>query len=341
MYNGADMGIPDDVKNVVRKAQQAVRTYFKQVELLTIHWRKQLIIAALATVIIVAVIIGMVVMSVNTTPSTTYTPPNNPTSQSGRDVHHNKSTPSSSAANSAAAAQSGSSTATAAGSSATTSTIYPSSVLNLTNWKLTLPVDTSSSGSPDEIDQPALASFNDPPYFYVNSARNGVIFQAPVGGATTSGSNYARSELREMTNNGSQEASWSSTSGTSTMTIREAITHLPVVRPEVVAGQVHGPSDYVMLVRLNGSELFVEDNGKNVGTLDSNYALGSAFTVQITASNGNIQVSYNGVQKANFASSGSGYYFKAGCYTQSNPSDGDSPSAYGQVVIYGLQVSHT
>jgi poly(beta-D-mannuronate) lyase len=145
-----------------------------------------------------------------------------------------------------------------------------------------------------------------------------------------------------MTDNGSQEASWSSNSGTSTMTVDEAITHLPVVRPEVVAAQVHGPSAYVMLVRLDGSDLFVENNnGNNVGTLDANYSLGTAFTVQIIVSNGYIQVLYNGSQKADFASSGSGDYFKAGCYTQSNPSDGDSPSAYGQVIIYSLQVSHT
>ena len=96
-----------------------------------------------------------------------------------------------------------------------------------------------------------------------------------------------------------------------------------------------------MLVRLDGSDLFVENNGNNVGTLNANYSLGTAFTIQINVSNGYIQVLYNGSQKVDFANKGSGYYFKAGCYTQSNPSDGDSPSAYGQVIIYSLQVSHT
>ncbi len=46
------------------------------------------------------------------------------------------------------------------------------------------------------------------------AACDGVQFRAPVDGVTTSGSSYPRSELREMTDSGSSEASWSSTSGT-------------------------------------------------------------------------------------------------------------------------------
>jgi hypothetical protein len=219
--------------------------------------------------------------------------------------------------------------------------LYPSSILNLTNWKLTLPVSGSGGNSPQEITQPRLTNFVLAPYFQVNGAGNGVQFEAPVGGVTTTNSSFPRSELREMANNGAQEASWSDTAGTNTMIIRQAITHLPAVRLQLVAGQIHGPSDYVILIRLEGSNLFVEANGNSVGTLDSNYHLGDVFTVQVVASNGHIVVLYNGAQKVDYAKSGSGYYFKAGCYTQSNPSKGDSPNDYGQVVIYGLQVSHT
>ena len=35
-----------------------------------------------------------------------------------------------------------------------------------------------------------------------------------------------------------------------------------------------------------------------------------------------------------------GCFFKAGDYTQSNTSSGDSASAYGQVVIYDIQLQH-
>jgi poly(beta-D-mannuronate) lyase len=216
---------------------------------------------------------------------------------------------------------------------------YPANVLNLTNWKLTLPI--GSKGDPQEITQPRLNQFALSPYFRVNAQKNGVVFQAPAGGVTTENSSYPRSELREMTAGGSREASWSDTSGTHVMTIRQAITHLPSAKPEVVAGQIHDDDGYVILIRLEGSRLFVEGDDENVGTLDSNYRLGTIFTVRVVAAGGHIKVFYNGAQKVDYARSGSQYYFKAGCYTQSNPSKGDSPSAYGQVIIYSLSVSHS
>jgi poly(beta-D-mannuronate) lyase len=223
----------------------------------------------------------------------------------------------------------------------TSSAINPGNVINLTNWKLTLPIAAQDKDAPEEITQPQLASFMLAPYFQLNTAKNGVQFQAPVGGVTTANSSYPRSELREMTANGSKRASWSNTSGTNTMTIRQAITHVPAVKNELVAGQIHDAFEYVILVRLNGSTLFVQADGENIGSLDNNYVLGTVFDLQLIASDGHIRVLYNGVKKADYVKSGSGYYFKAGCYTQSNPAKGDDPNDFGQVVIYDLQVSHT
>ncbi|MBI4033502.1 polysaccharide lyase family 7 protein [Candidatus Saccharibacteria bacterium] len=217
----------------------------------------------------------------------------------------------------------------------------PGTVLNLANWKLTLPVDTAHAGIPDEISQPELATFILSPYFQLNPARSGVVFRANVDGATTIGSQYPRSELREMTNGGKQPASWSSTSGTHTMTIRQVITHTPSVKPDVVAGQIHDASDDVVMVRLKNRHLFIEADGKDIGALDDNYSLGGVFTVQLVATDGHIKALYNGIQKVDYLKSGSGYYFKAGCYTQSNTSKGDSSGEYGEVVIYNLQVSHS
>jgi len=219
------------------------------------------------------------------------------------------------------------------------SSVAPSAILNLTDWKLTLPI--GGSHDPDEITQPELASFSLSPYFQTNSAQNGVVFQAPISGVTTSGSKFPRSELREMTNNGAKEASWSTNQGTSTLTLRESIDHLPDQRPQVVAAQIHGPSEYVILVRLNGNDLFVEGNGKNLGDLDKNYKLGTAYDLQVKAENGHIFVSYNGSRKVDYLDSSAGNYFKAGCYTQSNPSYGENSSSYGQTTIYSLDLSHT
>ena len=222
----------------------------------------------------------------------------------------------------------------------TSGVTVPATLLNLTNWKLTLPVDTSHAGSPDEILQPELNGFQDLNYFRVNGTLNGVVFKAHCGGATTSGSGYPRSELREMANNGTTRASWSTTSGTHTMEITQAITHLPVVKPHVVVGQIHDASDDVIVFRLEGSKLFIDLNGNDGPVLTTNYQLGDVFTTKFVARNGGVECYYNGKHIYTYPVSTSGCYFKAGCYTQSNTSKGDAPSAYGEVVIYNLSVTH-
>lgn len=223
----------------------------------------------------------------------------------------------------------------------------PSDILNLTNWKLTIPEDGSDSNSDaDEIKQPALATYSNDPYFKVNSSQTGVIFRAHTGGATTSGSNYPRSELREMTSNGASNASWSSGSGTHTMEIDQAITNLPVVKKHIVAGQIHDGSDDVIVFRLEGTKLFIDINGDDGPTLTSSYVLGTRFKVKFVVSNNQTKCYYNDVLMYTHNQSYSGAYFKAGAYTQSscqpgkNPGPTESCSAYGEVVIYGLSVTH-
>lgn len=214
----------------------------------------------------------------------------------------------------------------------------PSKVLDLRNWKIALPIDTPHAGTPDEIKQPELAGFMLSPYFY--AGKGGIVFQAHAGGATTKNSKYPRSELREMEPGGGN-AAWSNNSGTHTMTIRQAITQTPQAKPHVVAGQIHDGSDDVIMVRLEGRHLFVEADGTTIGTLQDGYNLGTVFTVRIETSNGQIRVFYNDVLKVKYDRAGSSFYFKAGVYTQSNPSRGDAPDAYGQVVIYDLRVTHS
>jgi len=211
----------------------------------------------------------------------------------------------------------------------------PADVLNLANWKLTLP--TGSDGHPTEIKQPQLAGYSVDPWF---TACDGVQFRAAVNGVTTSGSSYPRSELREM--NGSNEASWSTTSGTSTMEIDEAITHLPAGKG-VVAGQIHDKSDDVTVFRLEGSKLYVtkgDDPHYELATDD--YRLGTRFKARFVAGSGQIMAYYNDKLVASIKVKSSGDYFKAGAYTQAN-CDNSSPCGagnYGEVVVHGLTVSH-
>lgn len=206
----------------------------------------------------------------------------------------------------------------------------PGSILDLSNWKLTLPIDGPDDGVvADEVSQPALSTFSDPLYFHTNAGGNGVVFVAPTPGATTPGSTHARSELREM--NGSLEADWDELTGTHGMTVRESINRLPgTVKREVVAAQIHDGANDVLQIRLEGTRLFaLFSNGTNPDVtfdLDPSYPLGTKFTLQIGVSNGAVAVSYNGTQKV-FSDLGyaykptgvaHGWYFKAGAYTQSN-----------------------
>jgi Alginate lyase len=216
----------------------------------------------------------------------------------------------------------------------------PGDLLDMTNWKLTLPI--GSSHSPTEITQPALRRYSVNPYFHLDQTGTGVVFQANAGGVTTSNSGYPRSELREMTAGGRDQASWSTTSGTHAMSLQLAITHLTVAKPQVTVAQIHDASDDVLVVRLDGpGHLYVEHNGDDYGDLDTAYRLGSAFTVTFSVAGGHVRISYNGVPKVDHATSSTGDYFKAGCYTQSNTSKGDAPDAYAQVVIYRLTVTHS
>lgn len=221
-------------------------------------------------------------------------------------------------------------------------TSYPGQILKLTNWKQTLP--TGSAEKPLEIKQTSLGTYTNEPYFQVNAAANGVQFRAPVNGVTTSGSGYPRSELREMTNNGKDNASWSTTSGVHSMYIEQAITAVPQVKKHVVAGQIHDANDDVIVIRLEYPKLFVDINGKTGPTLDSNYQLGKKFTVKFVADNGQIKVYYNNSQSPVYSlkKASSGNYFKAGAYTQSNCSKEKvcADNNFGEVVIYKLDVQH-
>lgn len=216
----------------------------------------------------------------------------------------------------------------------------PSEILDLTNWALTLPI-----GDPDEpthIEQTELSTYTIDPYFEVGETGDVVVFLAEAGGVTTDSSMFARSELREMTGGGHTEAAWSTTSGRHTMTITQAITHLPEVVPHLVAGQVHGGDEYALLVRLDGARLWVKSDGEDAGVLDPDYALGTEFTLRITAADGRIDVYYDDLTHpaVSVPYAASGCFFKAGAYAQSNTEYGDAPDAYAEVQIRSLVVTH-
>jgi len=220
----------------------------------------------------------------------------------------------------------------------------PSQILNLTNWKETLPL--GAPGKPIEILQPSLATYKYDPWFVVPIAGSGVRFRAPVNGVTTSGSGYPRSELREMATNGTTNASWSSTTGIHTFFIDEAVTAVPQTKKHVVAGQIHDANDDVIVIRLEYPKLFVDINGTTGPTLDDSYVLGKRFTIKFVVSGGKTNIYYNNSETPAYvlAKNYSGAYFKVGAYTQSNctkePASLCNSNNYGEVMVYKASVTH-
>ncbi|WP_239072434.1 polysaccharide lyase family 7 protein [Streptomyces bauhiniae] len=217
----------------------------------------------------------------------------------------------------------------------------PAGLLNLTNWKETLP--TGPAESPTEIKQPQLATYSNDPYFTVNAPGDAVQFRAAVNGTTTSGSGYPRSELREMKNSGADEASWSATSGTHTLIVREAFTHLPNDKPQVVGAQIHDAGDDITVFRLEGNSFYVtKGDSPHYKLVTSDYRLGTVIEAKYVVSGGQIKAYYNGTLVTTIAYTGSGNYFKVGSYVQANCTNSSpcSSANYGETNVYSVTVTH-
>ncbi|GAA0905436.1 polysaccharide lyase family 7 protein [Pseudonocardia zijingensis] len=213
----------------------------------------------------------------------------------------------------------------------------PADLLDLSDWKLTLP--TGDESSPQEVLTGALSTFTNE-FFRVNESRNGVVFTAKVGGVTTQNSKYPRSELREMRDG--EKASWSNPGGTHTLEVREAIIATPKAKPEVVAAQIHDGDDDVLQIRLEGERLTVQsDDGETETVLDPAYRLGTPYDLRIVAADGRVEVFHDGEKKAELNKSGTGWYFKVGAYVQSSTEKGDAVGTPGAVAVYALKVTHT
>ncbi|WP_194767235.1 polysaccharide lyase family 7 protein [Tamlana sp. I1] len=235
---------------------------------------------------------------------------------------------------------------------------------NCNQWKITYP---------DGVEDKTLCGEGNNEYFYVNSAKNGIVFRAPIrsNNGTTPNSDYVRSELREREEDGGSDIYWT-TSGTHVVYVKQAITHLPIVKDHLVATQIHGNKDDgiddAMVLRLEGNHLFLSFNGNKLRddlTIKTNYSLGTVHEVIFEVKDGKHYCYYseNGNLKSAYASgNASSYlvkdgsstvlmdksygeaYFKIGNYTQSNAEEEGSYTGnsnnYGEVVVYDYYVAH-
>lgn len=231
---------------------------------------------------------------------------------------------------------------------------FNSDNFNLLGWKLTLPV-SGSSGNALEVKN--LAGFEQSTYFY-DSADGGMVFRADTTGATTSGSRYPRSELREMA--GSDLAWWTLADG-GTMSGTLKVDAVPVktggVDGRLIFAQIHGTSEELLRMYWeNGSVYFVNDQSGPSNNETNFYfanakgeppriAKGEVFSYLIDVQGDTMSVqifadgqTYSSVSKLSSVWQSDEFYFKAGVYLGVNSSSG---TGSGQVSYYGLDYSHT
>ncbi|WP_226703358.1 polysaccharide lyase family 7 protein [Microbulbifer elongatus] len=75
--------------------------------------------------------------------------------------------------------------------------IVPGSLVDLSRWKITLPMDSNGDGKIDEVSPPQISRLYEPRFFYGNE-KGEVVFTAPNKAITTANSTNTRSELRQM-----------------------------------------------------------------------------------------------------------------------------------------------
>lgn len=191
--------------------------------------------------------------------------------------------------------------------------------------------------SPAEI----KAGASKPPYFCVDGM--GVRFQVEVDAKTTSGSKYARSELRECNTDGSL-AGWDSSKGTHWMLVEGTWDHIPPGKPNLVGAQIHDAKNDRLEVLTDKKGVIVRVNGSSSGQplLAPSVKAGDKYQILAVVNSGKVDVYYNDLTKpkVSFKLSAKGCYFKAGAYVNCSAKDAGSSKEYGAVVMTRLSVGH-
>jgi hypothetical protein len=242
----------------------------------------------------------------------------------------------------------------------------PGQNFDLSRWKLQLPIKTPEDPDGllslhigvDEVKNPALTTYTSK-YFYTDPTDGAMRFYAPITGSTTSGSDYPRSELREIYS-GTQN-SWYVTDGTSILDATVKVLQVPTAKKKTDIGQIHGDTlnTTPLILGYQDGRIWAEVNfSPDVNNrYDIDFAgVGSAptglITYRLAMVPGAMIVTINGVTKVGTidrtAASGwqkTDVYFKAGNYCQSNPTTpGENPNIPvgngASTAFYSLGITH-
>jgi hypothetical protein len=227
----------------------------------------------------------------------------------------------------------------------------PSGNFDLSHWKLTLPVDSSgnTTGTATEIHTPQLVAGYTNAFYFYTGPDGAMVFWCPVTGATTSGSDYPRSELRELLNPDDNSVNWTG-SGTHIMDARCKVTLVPSTK-KVIIGQIHcftGAARPLLKLQYNNGtiEALVKESPNSDTDTHfpfANVGLSNNIAYQFRVVDGVLSMIVNGAtQSVNVfqtdpAWTNQGLYFKAGDYCQDNSGPGTEGA---EVWFYSLAVCH-
>ena len=234
----------------------------------------------------------------------------------------------------------------------------PGGNFDLSHWKEQLPTDgdllTCTNLGVDEFSPAQLEAGTNNAYFYTGSD-GAMVFWAPVNGASTSGSQNPRSELRELINPSSSSVNWIPY-GTHILDAQCKVLQVGPVNRKVIIGQIHAFSSAALptvKIYYNNGTLSatvktnsLDDNSDFKFTNYGNVGLSNTITYQIKVVNGLISIAINNKTNSfNIFQSDPAYtnetqYFKAGSYCQefscSNPSTNDG----ARVAFYVVNLTH-
>ncbi|MCW2900918.1 MAG: hypothetical protein JWO67_3183 [Streptosporangiaceae bacterium] len=215
--------------------------------------------------------------------------------------------------------------------------------------------NTGATGTNDHTQADIEGGYSSNPQFMLTGAGD-TQFRIGVGDGTTSGSSYPRSELREMQTDGVTHAAWDPTTGTHYMKWRFRVTHVAATKPWVCVGQIHDASSDACRLQTEGggtgsTGLQLRFRHTPPGGSETTYTVMSAYelnqwvSAELRVVNGQLSLILDGnTVKSGLSASGSAYYFKAGCYAQSNTSteNGDTTQFFSVELARGsLQAWHT
>jgi pectate lyase len=196
------------------------------------------------------------------------------------------------------------------------------------------------SGHVDITENALEAGFVEPGFYELNSDGTAVRMSTPLNGGTTSANTqYPRVEYRELQAGGAGDSStpkaaWNGNTGVHYMKGRTRVLKMPPNKPQLVIAQVHDADDDTAMIRLSSKTNVEFKLGDTVVTSRA-HVMGTWYDWMIRVENGDISW-YWGDLSTPVATrvdghTGSGYYFKFGCYAQSN--DGIDSVSDGPFIV--------